>query len=972
MHRNRILVFWALLLGCGGSGSSGGTDDALPPFDVPTIDDIQYGDLDAVSKETCVPECENEGDRRCVHNVAGMFQVCELKDGCLVWGTAQQCPGGGICLDGECKTECISDYGCTKTGDRRCATATAYQECYEAAPGCYKYGEKKTCLGAAVCVGDGQCECQHRCELLDRRCFAAEPDLFQVCVEDVAGCRVFGQPESCGEAVCMGAGVCVDVCKSNCDEKGKKECASATAFRICEEAQPGCLKWSDLIDCPGDLICADGSCQVQCTSDPGCTAVGVRGCLDGMTARTCVEVAPGCLKWSELTTCPAHQTCTPVAGCTCINPCSLGDAKCLPEIDPGYVMACAKDQAGCTYWGYIDCGPSFVCDKGQCVQVCLSDPGCTAPGVTRCETYYSMAVCEEVPQQPSCIQYGPPQMCPEHQVCDLDTCRCRIEEGCTDVGLVRCVGYDYKSECKKDAYGCLYWDAPVACAFGTVCAGSDCSPVCSSDPDCTSVGISKCSSSNTIQTCVEVEPGCIKWSYPASCPEHQKCVDGACTCMETCQIGEKRCVTLNQYQTCDGPDPAGCSYWNPAQVCDGNKSCVLGECKEVSSPVVSCGEITLNLVDQGFSSVEVAGNFPGWNWGSQPMTIKDGVWTITITVTSPGTYEYKFITDGTWRLDPLNPNKNGTPPLDNSVVLVERVKTCDEVSATRCNEEGKLEVCEDMGGCPAWQPASDPCTDVTKYCEAGECHAIQSPVVTDKSVTFTVRYQGYPVEVAGDFTTPLWEVFIPLVPAPGRLSVTINSSDYPGLTPGQHQYKFRVPTTQLWFHDPANPDKVDDGQGGFNSVFTIPDSCVSDCQNQDETQCKDENTMKTCIADRDGCLKWGEQACNTPTYCLRNTCENIPVINASTKTVTFLYKNDSATAVLVAGSFTTPEWDKGVALVMSKSNGLWSATATVQSGTYRYKFIVNPGPSETWVHDPYNPNKEPDGYNGFNSVFVIP
>ncbi len=41
------------------------------------------------------------------------------------------------------------------------------------------------------------------------------------------------------------------------------------------------------------------------------------------------------------------------------------------------------------------------------------------------------------------------------------------------------------------------------------------------------------------------------------------------------------------------------------------------------------------------------------------------------------------------------------------------------------------------------------------------------------------------------------------------------------LDPGVYQYKFVVDGE--WMADPANPDKVDDGYGGFNSVVTVPE-----------------------------------------------------------------------------------------------------------------------------------------------------
>lgn len=40
------------------------------------------------------------------------------------------------------------------------------------------------------------------------------------------------------------------------------------------------------------------------------------------------------------------------------------------------------------------------------------------------------------------------------------------------------------------------------------------------------------------------------------------------------------------------------------------------------------------------------------------------------------------------------------------------------------------------------------------------------------------------------------------------------------LAPGRYQYKFRVDETN-WKEDPNNPQKVDDGFGGFNSLLIV-------------------------------------------------------------------------------------------------------------------------------------------------------
>jgi 1,4-alpha-glucan branching enzyme len=41
------------------------------------------------------------------------------------------------------------------------------------------------------------------------------------------------------------------------------------------------------------------------------------------------------------------------------------------------------------------------------------------------------------------------------------------------------------------------------------------------------------------------------------------------------------------------------------------------------------------------------------------------------------------------------------------------------------------------------------------------------------------------------------------------------------LEPGLYQYKFVVNNGEAWREDPHNPEKVDDGYGGYNSVLLV-------------------------------------------------------------------------------------------------------------------------------------------------------
>lgn len=82
--------------------------------------------------------------------------------------------------------------------------------------------------------------------------------------------------------------------------------------------------------------------------------------------------------------------------------------------------------------------------------------------------------------------------------------------------------------------------------------------------------------------------------------------------------------------------------------------------------------VTLTVHAEKGKAVYVAGEFNGWDPTAKKMAYKaaSGVYSATLKL-APGTYEYKFVIDGTWCADPENadskPNDQGT---FNSVLTV--------------------------------------------------------------------------------------------------------------------------------------------------------------------------------------------------------------------------------------------------------------------------------------------------------------
>lgn len=142
------------------------------------------------------------------------------------------------------------------------------------------------------------------------------------------------------------------------------------------------------------------------------------------------------------------------------------------------------------------------------------------------------------------------------------------------------------------------------------------------------------------------------------------------------------------------------------------------------------------------------------------------------------------------------------------------------------------------------------------------------------------------------------------------------------LEPGKYQYKFVIDGDK-WVTDPNNPNTVDDGYGGQNSIITVGN----------KSSAKPSPANQPDKVGKDG--------------------------------VTFTYTAPNANSVALAGDFN--DW-KAEADMMEKKNGVWQITLDLQPGEYQYKFVVD---GDKWVTDPNNPNKADDGYGGQNSVINV-
>ncbi len=188
---------------------------------------------------------------------------------------------------------------------------------------------------------------------------------------------------------------------------------------------------------------------------------------------------------------------------------------------------------------------------------------------------------------------------------------------------------------------------------------------------------------------------------------------------------------------------------------------LFGKVEEKDGKVV----FTLNIRAQ---SVTVAGTFNQWNPQAQPLKeIKPGVWQVALSL-PPGRYEYKFVVDGSrWLEDPDNPLKTPDPYGGfNSVLIVTGGKAFKNLEAT----------------------------------PNGVVFRFMAPEAQQVYLAGTFN-QWAPTALPMKRVKDHWEAVVPL-------------------NPGVYQYKFVINGTE-WREDPLNPARVDDGYGGFNSVFVL-------------------------------------------------------------------------------------------------------------------------------------------------------
>lgn len=112
--------------------------------------------------------------------------------------------------------------------------------------------------------GAGSEACRDECGAGEVRCAAAPQNGVEACGDfDDDPCLEWGGTTPCETGACVD-GACPEGCSDTCSPEGERVC-EGDAFRICGDADgDGCLAWSEVQACGGDMTCEDdGACCIE-------------------------------------------------------------------------------------------------------------------------------------------------------------------------------------------------------------------------------------------------------------------------------------------------------------------------------------------------------------------------------------------------------------------------------------------------------------------------------------------------------------------------------------------------------------------------------------------------------------------------------------------------------------------------------------------------------------------------------------
>ena len=415
-------------------------------------------------------------------------------------------------------------------------------------------------------------------------------------------------------------------------------------------------------------------------------------------------------------------------------------------------------------------------------------------------------------------------------------------------------------------------------------------------------------------------------------------------------------------------------------------------------------QVTFTYEAPSAGSVHLAGEFNGWSDSANQMTNEDGIWTLVLEL-APGTYQYKFVADGTWQQDPANPQTadDGFGGQNSIVTVPEGVETL--------------------------AAAGDGAVAAATIASAATATAATTTGSGKYQVTFTYEAPGAgAVYLAGDFNG--WSDSADLMSKQDGVWTLAKELDA-----GKYMYKFVADGS--WQQDPANPQSADDGFGGKNSIIDVPGggggAVAAAAAPTTATGGKTPVTFEfnspgssavylagdfngwsdsaDLMSEKDGVWtltkeldageymykfvvdgSWTQDPSNPAStddgFGGQNSVLRVPAGGAAMKaasagaavaaaapggegamrSVEFSYTPviSGVTNVYLAGTFN--DWnDSKTKMSDADNDGTYTVTLLLAEGEYQYKFVVD----GQWQQDPNNPEGADDGFGGQNSILRV-
>ena len=465
--------------------------------------------------------------------------------------------------------------GCDQDGATRCDPGGVATCGDPDGDGCHDWSATVPCESGQVCI-DGACaeSCPGQaCSTAGaRKCSQDGTGVLTCGDSDGDGCLDWGAPTACdGDLVCA-QGFCQVSCADECTTAGARKCDGGDVVTCQDHDADGCLEWGGAQAC-GPLVCSGGFCVSECTDE--CTVVGAKKC-DGNGVTACGDAnGDGCLEWGTVLACDPGTTCSGgFCATTCKDECdTVGAKKC--ELNG--VEACGNfDADGCLEWGSpTPCEAGLVCSNGACATECKD--GCAAAGTKQCQGG-GVATCADH-NGDGCLDWGTVSYCAGDQVCSGGFCTSTCADDCTVKGAKKCKGDGVLTCGDSNGDGCLDWGTPDPCAAGLVCTGGHCAAECFDE--CTVSGAKKCDG-NALVVCGDDDTdGCLEWGAPSSCAAGLLCNAGACEtqCTDECTVsGAKKCDG-GGVAVCGNYDADSCLEWGAPTPCSAGLVCSAGNCQ---------------------------------------------------------------------------------------------------------------------------------------------------------------------------------------------------------------------------------------------------------------------------------------------------------------------------------------------------------------------------------------------------------